>query len=110
MSPVAEPTGPSHQVLFRVPFRSTMRNEDTRYLRSAGLTLNLHAKHAAVRPPPGAARLDFDSGLFLVRGEADEEWALEGRTWGGPPPELVGRWERETVFVASQVDPEVPLP
>lgn len=92
-------------MLFRVPFRSTMQDEDAAQLRRGGLTLNLHAKHSAVKPPLGAARLDFETGLFLVRGEAEGEWALEGRTWGSPPPDAVARWEHEAVFIARQVDP-----
>lgn len=82
-----------------------MQDEDAAELRRNGLTLNLHAKHTAVKPPLGASRLDFETGLFLVRGESEGEWALEGRTWGSPPPDAAARWEHEAVFIARQVDP-----
>ncbi len=87
-----------------------MRDEDAEQLRRGGLTLNLHAKHPAVNPPLGAARLDFETGLFLIRGEEEGEWALEGRTWGSPPLGAVRCWEHEAAFLARQVDPTLRCP
>jgi hypothetical protein len=93
------------RILFRIPFRSAMRGQDADRLRSAGLTLNLHPKHPTVVPPLGLASLGLDSGLYLVRGQDEHEWVLEGRTWGTPAPEMVRRWQLEAIFAAKRLDP-----
>lgn len=105
------PSASSTRTLFRIPFRSAMDDEDAHRLRGAmGVTLHLHPKHPAVVPPLGVARLDFHSGLFLVRGEDEREWALECRTWGDPAAEVVRGWRLEAILAARRLDASVPHP
>lgn len=88
-----------------------MSDEDADRLRRAlDMALCLHPKHPAVTPPLGVVRLDFHSGLFLVRGEREHEWALECRTWGHPSADQVARWRLEAILAARSVDPSVPFP
>lgn len=95
--------------LFRVPFRSAMTVEDADRLRQAiGMHVHLNRKHASVAPPLGVADLAPDSGLFLVRGEREDEWSLEGRTWGSPSADLVRAWELRATYAAQLIDPETP--
>lgn len=101
----------SARVLFQVPFESEMSDADAERLRVAlEMTLSLEVKHPAARPPLGVARLDFHSGLFLVRGDRERRWALECRTWGDPPSEAVEGWRLEAILAASRVDPNVSFP
>ena len=60
--------------------------------------------------PPGVARLDFWSGLFLERGETEGEWVLEGCTWGHPPESLVHDWHVRAALVAKRLDQAVEIP
>ena len=97
--------------MFSVPFASTMNDEDIAYLvRTLNLETHLHPKLHPNPTSPGAVRLDFDSGLFLVRGANEGEWALEGRTWGDPPPLAVHEWHLSAVLAARQLDSTVALP
>lgn len=99
------------RALFRVPFRSAMGDEEAGRLRRAlDIALHLHPKHPAVAPPVGVAPLSLDSSLYLVRGHGEEEWALEGRTWGDPGPELVRLWLGEATLAARRLDRTVPFP
>lgn len=110
LSPPSPDTS-SARVLFRVPFDSAMSDADADRLRGAlDMALCLHPKHPAVRPPLGVARLDFHSGLFLVHGESEHEWALEGRTCGEPADEVARGWELEAILAAGRLDPGVPFP
>ena len=105
------PDASSARVLFRVAFDSAMSDGDADRLRGAlDMALSLHPKHPAVRPPLGVVRLDFHSGLFLVHGESEREWALECRTWGDPSSEVVREWRLEAILAARRVDPSVPFP
>lgn len=62
------PSATSARTLFRIQFQSAIRDEEAHRLRGAlDMALHLHPKHPAVTPPLGVARLDFHSGLFLVR-------------------------------------------
>ncbi len=107
----AETAPPGHRVLFRVAFRSSMSDADLERLnRLLDLATHTHPKTPAVADTPGVARLDFDSGLFLLRGEADEEWVLEARTWGAPPTRAVRDWFLRAADAARMLDSRVPQP
>ena len=110
--PAPRPFAPatSARTLFRIRFESPMSDQDADRLRDAlDMALHLHPKHPAIRPPPGVAPLPF-GGLFLVRGQGDREWALEGRTWASPSAAAVRRAELEAVLAARRLDPSVPYP
>lgn len=93
--------------LFAVPFRSPMTAGDAaRLAAEAGLDCDLVPKLPGDTVSPGLRRLDFASGLFLVRGAREGEWRLEGRTWGSPAPGAVHRWELWAVAAARALDPE----
>lgn len=98
-------------LLFRIPFRSAMAAEDANRLRHAiGMHLHLDRKHPAVAPPLGVAELDPGSALYLVRGEGEDEWVLEGRTWGAPAPGVVRGWKLKASLAARALDPSAPPP
>lgn len=101
----------SHVTLFAVPFRSPMSTSDSRRLAAvAGLDCDLVPKLPGTTVSPGLRRLDFASGLFLVRGERDGEWRLEGRSWGAPAPGVVHRWHVWAATAARVLDPDVQVP
>lgn len=101
----------SHRTLFAVPFRSPMSDLDSRRLAAvAGLDCDLYPKLPGTTVSPGLRRLDFASGLFLVRGAHDGEWRLEGRTWGTPAPGAVHRWHVWAATAARVLDPDVAVP
>lgn len=81
-----------------------------RLARTLNLATHLHPKLHPSPTSPGVVRLDFESGLFLVRGANEEEWALEGRTWGDPLPRTVHEWHLSAVVAACQLDPTVTFP
>lgn len=78
-----------------------------RLAKNLGLTTCMHPKMRPSPTSPGVARLDFYSGLFLLRGATDLDWLLEARTWGDPPASLVHDWHIRAAFAACQVDPTV---
>jgi hypothetical protein len=73
------------------------------------MALHVHPKHPAIRPRLGVAPLPF-GGLFLVRGEGEREWALEGRTWTSPSAAAVRQAELEAILAARRLDPSVAYP
>ncbi len=81
-----------------------------RLARMLNLDTHLHPKLRDSPSRPGLARLDFDSGLFLLRDDEADKWVLEGRTWGDPPPQSVLEWHVRTVAAARQLDPTVTYP
>jgi hypothetical protein len=97
--------------LFAIPLASTMSDRD---VSSLVLALDFDTRTAPPGSPPEArlvpARLDHNSGLFLVAGEGEGQWVLEARTWGHPDPESVHRWNVKTATAARQIDPTVKLP
>jgi hypothetical protein len=97
--------------LFAVPLASKMSDLD---VDSLVLALNFDTRTPAAGSPPEArlvpARLDHDSGLFLVAGEGQGQWLLEARTWGHPDPESVHRWNVSAATAARRIDPTVELP
>ena len=97
--------------LFSVAFTSPMRDSDLdRLARTLNLATHMHPKLHVSPASPGVARLDFDSGLFLVRGAEDGRWVLEGRTWGHPPPQFIRQWHLSAAAAARQLDSTVALP
>ena len=99
------------RALFSVPFASTMDDGDIAHLaRTLNLTTHLHPKLHPSPTSPAVERLDFDSGLFLLRGANKGEWSLEGRTWGDPLPQTVHEWHLSAAVAARQLDPTVALP
>jgi hypothetical protein len=103
-----ERTAAPARTVFRIPLKSDMNDEDSKRLQDAlDMTLHLHPKHPAVSPPLGVAPLPF-GGLYLVRGEGEREWALEGRAWSNPSPAAVRQAELEARLAARRVDPNVP--
>jgi hypothetical protein len=99
------------RTLFRVPFRSAMHDEDANPLRKAlDMAVHLHPKHPAVVPPLGSVPLSLDTGLYLVHGEGEAEWALECRSWGDPPAEVVRLWLGQAILAARRLDRSVRFP
>lgn len=112
-APRAEARTPAHRYrqLFAVPFRSPMGDGDSnRLARALGMAMSFRPKTQPTPTSPGMVRLDFFSGLFLVRGPTDGEWQLEGRTWGTPAGETVHGWHLQAAAAARQLDPSVPVP
>ena len=98
-------------VMFVVPFQTAMSDADIHRLNSVlGLDTHLHPKLRGSPASPGVSRLDFFSGLFLVRGDGPQDWRLEGRTWGAPAPESVHGWHLVATDAARLLDPTVPVP
>jgi hypothetical protein len=109
-APVAA-SGARYRVMFVVPFRTAMSDADIRRLNSVlDMSTHLHPKLHASPVSAGVSRLDFFSGLFLVRGDGPEEWRLEGRTWGAPAPQSVHGWHLVAAEAARLLDPTVPVP
>jgi hypothetical protein len=99
------------RTMFSVPLASPMSDGDVaRLARTLNLVTHLHPKLHHSPTSPGVVRLDFDSGLFLVRGANAGEWALEGRTWGNPLPQAVHEWHLSAAVAARQLDTTVALP
>lgn len=97
--------------LFSIPFTSQMTDADLARLRTElDLVSYLSPKPGVSGASPGVVPLDFWSGLFLVRGEADGDWSLEARTWGNPPEPQVHEWHIRAALAARQLDPTVPVP
>lgn len=106
-----ERCGSGHRTLFCVPFRSALDDDAAQRLAAAaGLDCDLHSKLRGATVSAGLRRLDFDSGLFLARGADEDEWRLEGRTWGAPAAGAVRRWHLWAAAAARAVDPTVPAP
>jgi hypothetical protein len=105
------PAGAGRRLLFSVSFTTRMTDEDiVRLTRTLNLDTHFHPKLRDSPSRPGLARLDFDSGLFLLRGGEDDRWVLEGRTWGDPPPQSVLEWHLRAITAARQLDPTVTYP
>ena len=97
--------------MFSVPFSSTLSDQlVARLARTLNLATHLHPKLRDSPASPGVVRLDFDSGLFLMRGANEDEWVLEGRTWGDPPEQTVHEWHLGALVAAHQLDPTVAPP
>jgi len=95
--------------MFSVPFSSTMSDGDVaRLARTLNLDMHLHPKLHDSPASPGVVRLDFDSGLFLLRGAEEGRWVLEGRTWGDPLPRTIREWHLSAAAAAHGLDPTVP--
>lgn len=96
--------------LFSVEFASEMTAHDAALLERV---LHLSSTMApALRPSParpGFARLDFESGLYLERGEEEGRWRLRARTWGRPAPSWVAAWRRIALRAARELDPQARL-
>jgi len=100
-----------YRVMFVVPFQTAMSDADIHRLNSVlGMDTHLHPKLRASPASPGVSRLDFLSGLFLVRGDRPQEWRLEARTWGAPAPRNVHGWHLVAADAARLLDPTVPVP
>lgn len=69
-----------------------------------------HPKLHACPASLGVSRLDFFSGLFLVRRDRPQELRLERRTWAAPAPQLVHGWHLVAADAARLLDPTVPTP
>jgi hypothetical protein len=89
-----------------------MRDEDLQLLvRNLNLVTCMHPGMRNSPASPGVVRLDFDSGLFLLRGATDTEWILEGRSWGTPAASVVQEWHLHAAAAAALLDAGVqPLP
>lgn len=97
--------------MFTVPFHSAMSDVDlARLALLLDMSTNMAAKMRPDPAEPGVARLDRFSGLYLERGEHDDEWVLEGRTWGSPSSAQVRRWHVRAAQAARRLDPSVELP
>lgn len=97
--------------MFEVAFTSAMTDADLAVFHHV-LDLSTHM-HPKMRPDPnspGVARLDHFSGLFLERGTGEDQWRLEGRTWGKPAPQTAHEWHLLAAQAARQLDPGVTLP
>ena len=107
----SSPTAPSYRTLFTVDFRTAMTDADVQRLNSVlDMATHLHSKLPANPTHPGVSRLDFHSGLFLLRGDGPDQWRLQGRTWGTPAPETAHGWHLAAAHAARLLDPGVPVP
>lgn len=98
-------------VLFEVRFTSSMTDAELgRLARWFDLSTSLHPKQHPDPTSPGVARLDHFSGVYLERGASEDEWVLEGRTWGHPAPESVHEWHVVATGAAHELDPTVTPP
>ena len=98
-------------VLFQVEFASSMNDSDMASLtRALELVMHMYPKMQIGPASLGVARLDCDSGLFLERRDGEGRWALEGRTWGHPPPRIVHDWHLGAAQAARELDPTVAVP
>jgi hypothetical protein len=97
--------------LFTIALASPMTDRD---VSSLVRSLDFDTRTAAAGSSPEArlvsARLDHNSGLFLVAGEGAGQWVLEARTWGHPDPASVHRWHVSAATAARRIDPTVELP
>jgi hypothetical protein len=96
--------GARYRLMFVVPFQTAMSYADIHRLNSVlDMSVHLYPKLHASPASPGVSRLDFFSGLFLVRGDRPREWRLEGRTWGAPAPQDVhlAPWSQPTRHACS---------
>lgn len=109
-----ETVNPHHRgglVLFEISFASAMGDLDlARLAQVLDISTHMYPKTRPAPNSPGVARLDHDSGLFLERGPGEDQWVLQARTWGTPPPETVHEWQLLAAQAARQLDPQVPLP
>lgn len=106
----APPGAPRYRVMFTLPFQTAMSDSDIhRLTRVLGMSTHLHPKLHSSPASPGVARLNFFSGLFLLRSERLGEWRLEGRTWGAPAAVTVHDWHVVAADAARLVDPGVPV-
>lgn len=95
--------------LFSVPFHARLSDDDLHRLAAElGLDLDIHSSLPPGTVSPGFRRLDFGSGLFLLRHDEADEWRLEARTWGDPAPESVHAWQLWASAAARIFDPAVP--
>ncbi len=100
------PTHAGGRMLFSIPFACPMSDADVALLaRLLQMNTHMHPKLHGNPAGPGTALLDFDSGLFLRRGEGEGHWTLEGRTWGNPAAPTVHEWEIVAADVARRLDP-----
>lgn len=99
------------RILFSVPFESPMTDADLARLRSElDLVTYITPKPGVSGASLGVVPLDFWSGLFLVRGNREGEWVLEGRTWGLPPDAVVHGWHVRAALAARELDRTVEIP
>jgi hypothetical protein len=111
LPPPTATTGARYRLMFVVPFHTAMTDADIHRLnRVLDMSVHLHPKLHASPASPGVSRLDFFSGLFLVRGDRPQEWRLEGRTWAAPAPQLVHGWHLVAADAARLLDPTVATP
>lgn len=107
----ARPCASHDHARFGVPFHSAMSDADIAHLAAElNMTTCFHPKLQPAVAPLGFVRLDFYSGLFLLRGKRDSEWGLECRTWGRPAPDIVHEWMILAAGAARLLDPGVPIP
>jgi hypothetical protein len=97
--------------LFEVTFTSAMSDDDLALLAN---TMDLTTRErSSVKGPEDSlalARLDERSGLFLRKGDGEDQWRLVGQTWGTPPADVAHRWEVDAAVGAQQLDPTVAIP
>lgn len=99
------------KVLFEVPFESRMSDADVSRLAAVlNMVVCMHPKLHDSPASTGVVRLDFGSGLFLVRGNEQGRWSLEARTWEHPDEQTIHSWLLLAAEAARLLDPNVPVP
>jgi hypothetical protein len=84
---------------------------DTQLLsRRLQLAIDLQPKLRNSPVSPGFVRQDFESGLFLLHGQQEDDWLLEARTWGRPGDGTVRGWQILAADAAHALDPAVTDP
>lgn len=96
----------SCEVQFSIPFQAEMNGPQVARMAS-GLGLTFHSSPQIALPFFAFARLDADSGLFLLR-ESEDRWRLECRTYGEPPLRVVEGWRTRAAWVVGLIDPPAP--
>ncbi|MGH2966363.1 MAG: hypothetical protein ACRDMH_13435 [Solirubrobacterales bacterium] len=95
----------AYAVPFAITFRAEMNGAEVARLSSElGMTFHGHPKLDL--PFFAFGRLDFDSGLYLLRDQGDR-WRLECRTYGRPSETAIEGWELHATWVVDLIDPGI---
>jgi hypothetical protein len=97
----------SYQVPFSIRFTGPLTGQRLALLVSElGLHTTVEPKQR-VSLPMATAQLDPSTGLYLIRGQGEDEWVLECRAYGNPAPAWLRQWRLRAVWVVGQLDSEL---
>jgi hypothetical protein len=103
--------GPLYELLFAIPFHAAPDALLGAVLGSQlDMTMSYEPKMGVAPQALGFARLDYSSGLILVKGQDEGDWTIECRSYRPPAPERVHEWEVRTAVALQRIDPSVKMP